>query len=107
MKIYCHQWPKEVPWYLKYFTKFIYKDKSIEIGFSVPFKWFGGWLWYLIPNWLLDRQISNCVNYIPDCGGAMDGTKIKSLFGYVLFFEEGGIIERKWWRHFKKYKVNP
>lgn len=108
MKLYLTQFPKrgEIPWYLKYFTLFIYKDKSVDIGFTVPFKVFGKWLWYLVPNWLIDRQMSKCVNYIPDYNHA-DGTKVKPLFGWVIDNEQGVEIHWNWWKHLKKFKLNP
>ena len=109
MKIYCHQTPElgKAQWYLKPFMIYTFKDRGLEIGFSVPFKVFGKWLWYLIPLWLVERQISKCINYIPDCGSKMDGTKIKPLLGYVISTEENGLLNKWWWKDLRKYKVDP
>ena len=105
MKLYLTQFPKggDIPWYLKYFTLFIYKDRSVEIGFSVPFKVFWRSFWYLIPNWMIDRQMSECKNFIPDYNRA-DGTKVKPLFGWIIDKDEGAMICWNWWKHLKRYK---
>ena len=108
MKIYCSQQPElnKAQWYLKPFMLYTFKDRGLEIGFTVPFKVFGKWIWYIIPNWLMDRQVSECKNYIPDYNRA-DGTKVKPLFGWVIDSDENAELNWKWWKHLKRYKVNP
>lgn len=112
MRIQVLQFPdsKTIQWYLKPFVHFIYKSKSIEIAFTVPFVLAGNWLWYFIPRWLQDRQMKDCINYYPDfChkerGYAM-GSKVKPFLGYVLVVEEGAVTHYKWWQYLKKYQYD-
>lgn len=109
MKIYVNKFPenKEIPWYLKHFVLFVYKDHSIEIGFTVPFKFWGEIIWFAFPKWMFNRQMSECINYIPDYrnkdGGY--GEKLKPFLGHIIDLEEGAMVSWNWWKHLKKYKI--
>ena len=112
MKIYCSQTPElsKAPWYLKPFMLFKFKDRSLEIGFTLPFREFGIWLWWLFPKWLHERQLKECINLIPDYyhkerGSAM-GDKVKPFFGWVIIIDEGAMPNWKWWQCLKKYKYD-
>lgn len=107
MKIKDVKYPQEMSWYIRPFTNYNFADRSLEIGLFVPIKFYAKYLWYKVPDYILSRQQSECLHYIPDfyspVHGYAQGDKVKPLFGYILMVSEGAIIKWNWWSQMVPY----
>jgi hypothetical protein len=97
-----------VPWYIPVVIH--YSDMNVHLGLLPIVKAIFWNVWFAVPNWLVEYQSKDCIQYIPDyfdpIKGAAMGIKVSPFLGFVMVLKEGTYWNYKWWKHLKKYERN-